>query len=590
MKVCPKCKQQCEDGDNACPNCGFDFESMQSQSNINMGNANAVSGGVHSTDDHSVHDSNNQSNSNNASNSYNTTNNTTINQAPKTDAEKLKESIDAYRLKCKELFEDGLLSSDGERLLREFQVALNLVDEIALPIKEEIRVQSKKRKKHITQVGMIDIRQTKSIIEQNTAPALQRQLTKLEAWMKEYDDDSLSFVYYQMSAMLEPVRYTNRYEDSAKDEYWETFWAYVAYLLQNREMQANEALASLGRWHAYFPEQNDVVMQLTGKMMLNDTIEDIAQIRNSLSSQYTADLQLLLDAIDELLQKDWTKEYISIRPAHTFYVNTLFANFAETQKTLGLQRLNEQRELAKQKREEDEKRRHEEELAQQAAEKAKADAEAEAARLAAEQQNAENLAKAQELARKQQEAQEAAAAAAKAEADRIEQERLAAIEEEKRRRRDAIVAWFERNIWYIIGGLIVIGIIVFLCIYVPAYRQKKEDEQKQIELYQEKQGNYETLSRRFCEQVSSITFEKALNAVDAYNTLCEMRDIEMQYTDVKTDNNITFSSGKSLLLLKSDSILCVLRSAENDVFCSPEDKIIIKKKIIELEQIKSKLQ
>ena len=288
-------------------------------------------------------------------NSNNTTNNTTIYEAQKSDSEKLKENERTYRLECKALFQDGFISNEGERKLRELQVHLNLADELVLPIKEEIRLLSKKRKTQLSSTGLSDIRQTKSIIEQNTAPALQRQLVKLESWMQEYDDNTLKLMYYQMSSMLEPVRYTNRYEDSVKDEYWEAYWAYIAYLLQNRGKQANEALASLGRWHAYYPEQNDTILLLVGRLMQDEPIEDIQQARKQLTANFTADLQLLLDAIDELLQMDWVKETILIRPAHSFYITTLFGQFVETQKATGVEHLNVKREQERIKHEEEER-------------------------------------------------------------------------------------------------------------------------------------------------------------------------------------------------------------------------------------------
>lgn len=363
MKNCPVCNNLWSNEYLCCPKCGVDLVFECENSNIRMGNANAISGGVHSADDHSKKDSDNVVNSNNEThtNSHNTTNNTTIYEAEKSASEKLDENRLKYRLECKALFQNGLISNEGERKLRELQVNLNLADELVLPIKEEIRQQTKTRKTQLSLTGLSDIRQTKSIIEQNTAPALQRQLCKLESWMQEYDDNTLKLMYYQMSSMLEPIRYTNRYEDSAKDEYWEVYWAYIAYLLQNREKQANEVLASLGRWHMYYTEQNDTILLLAGRLMQNEPIEDILQARNQLTAHFTSDLQLLLDAIDELLQMDWTNESIVIRPAHSFYITTLFGYFVETQKAVGVQRLNERREQERIKCEEEERIRQAEE-------------------------------------------------------------------------------------------------------------------------------------------------------------------------------------------------------------------------------------
>ena len=389
MKNCPKCNNLWPDEHRYCPECGVDLVPESENSNIRMGNANAISGGVHSSDDHSKKESDNVVNSNNEThnNSHNTTtnntHNTTIYEAEKSASEKLKENCLTYRLECKELFNDGLISNEGERKLRELQVKLGLADELISDIKEEVRQQSKTRNKQLSLAGRHDINQTKSIIEQNTEPALQRQLDRLESWMQEYDDNTLKFMYYQMSSMLEPVRYTNRYEDSVKDEYWEAYWAYIAYLLQNKEKQASDALASLGRWHSSYPEQNDTILLLAGLLMQNESIENVQQVRNQLTTRFTSDLQLLLDTMDELLQIDWMRETICIRPTHAFYVNTLFKQFVDTQKLRGEEFLKQQRQQKEQERIIETKRIHEQTLVQQAAAKAKAEAEAERLRLEA---------------------------------------------------------------------------------------------------------------------------------------------------------------------------------------------------------------
>lgn len=354
MKKCPECNNSWPEEHLYCPICGTDLVSERDGSGISMGNANAISGGVHSSDDHSKKDSDNVVNSNNEThtNSHNTTNNTTIYEAEKSASEKLEENRLKYRLECKKHFHEGLISREGELHLRELQVYLNLADELALPIKEEVRQQSRRRKTQLSSVGKNEIRLTKSIIEQNTISNLQRQLDKLEVYMQEYDDDALKLMYYQMSSMLEPVRYTNRYEDSAKDEYWEVYWAYIAYMLQERDKQAVEALVSLDRWHGYYHEQNCDILNIVGQLMQNELEETIKSKRDALNN-YAPELGTLLEAIDELLEMDWTKESISIRPTHSFYINTLFGRFVEAQKVIGKQRLKEIKEQEKRKQEEE---------------------------------------------------------------------------------------------------------------------------------------------------------------------------------------------------------------------------------------------
>ena len=569
MKICPKCKYQCNNEDKVCPICGHDFEIIPTSSNIDIGEASAIAGGVHSTDDHSVHDSNNLTNSNNASNSYNTTNNTTINQAQKSESELLNENILAYRLKCKKLFDDGLISSGGEIQLREMQVRLNLADEIVLPIKEEIRLQSKKRKKQLSLVGTQDIRQTKAIIEQNQTSALQHQLDKLDAYMQEYDDDSLKLVYYQMSSMLEPVRYTNRYEESTKGEYWETYWAYIAYMLQKKIKEANVAFASLGKWHAYYPEQNDIILRIIGQLMQNDSIESVQRFRNTLRSHTSPDLQLLLDAIDELLQKDYEKEFVSIRPVHAFYINTLFTEFFNTQKVNGKQRLEDAKKRKAQEEQDEKNRSHEQELAKQATEKAKSDADAEAARLANSQQEADNIARAQELASQQQEAARAAAIAAiekaaaeKAKAKRIKQERLTAM-----------IAWLERNIYYLLCVIIAIITAIFLYIWIPKWEEEKEQHKLELQ-------NYELLIDTCKKNIFESTTDNLVPLDSAAN---QLNRIKGECKRLEQDT-ATIGRLNEQFICKAQELKCTLdRLANYSLF--PEQSIGSKNQISYIESL-----
>ena len=569
MKICPKCKYQCNNEDKVCPICGHDFEIIPTSSNIDIGEASAIAGGVHSTDDHSVHDSNNLTNSNNASNSYNTTNNTTINQAQKSESELLNENILAYRLKCKNLFNDGLISSDGENLLREMQVRLNLADEIVLPIKEEIRLKSKKRKKQLSLVGTQDIRQTKAIIEQNQTSALQHQLDKLDAYMQEYDDDSLKLVYYQMSSMLEPVRYTNRYEESTKGEYWETYWAYIAYMLQKKIKEANVAFASLGKWHAYYPEQNDIILRIIGQLMQNDSIESVQRFRNTLPSHTSPDLQLLLDAIDELLQKDYEKEFVSIRPVHAFYINTLFTEFFNTQKVSGKQRLEDAKKRKAQEEQDEKNRSHEQELAKQAKEKAKSDADAEAARLANSQQEADNIARAQELTSQQQEAAKAAAIAAREEAaaEKAKAERI------KQARRAAMIAWLERNIYYLLCVIIAIITAIFLYIWIPKWEEEKEQHKLELQ-------NYDLLIDTCEKNIFESTTDNLVPLDSAAN---QLNRIKGECKRLERDT-ATIGSLNEQFICKAQELKRTLDSLSNNALF-PEQSIGSKNQISHIESL-----
>ena len=387
--------------------------------------------------------------------------------------------------------------------------------------------------------------------------------------MQEYDDESLKSVYYQMSSLLESVRYTNRYEDSAKDEYWETYWAYIAYMLQNKGKLAAEVLASLGRWHVHYPEQNDIILLIAGQFMQNDSIESAQRVRNALRSHTSPDLQLLLDAIDELLQKDYEKEFVSIRPVHAFYINTLFTEFFNTQKVNGKQRLEDAKKRKAQEEQDEKNRSHEQELAKQATEKAKSDADAEAARLANSQQEADNIARAQELASQQQEAAIAAAIAArekaaaeKAEAKRIKQEQLTAM-----------IAWLERNIYYLLCVIIAIITAIFLYIWIPKWEEEKEQHKLELQ-------NYELLIDTCKKNISESTTDNLVPLDSAAN---QLNRIKGECKRLGQDS-ATIGRLNEQFICKAQELKCTLdRLANYSLF--PEQSIGSKNQISYIESL-----
>lgn len=368
MKKCPKCNiYYSEEEYEGCTVCGSDLVSCEDpnhigndsifmggvhsdnhqgtnaeleneHSNVKIGNDNTFTGGVHSSDDHTKANSDNEVHTN----SHNTINNTTIYEAVKSRSELLEADEYKFRLECKKFFVNGLISREGELQLSELLTTLKLPDATAETIKEQVRQQSIKRIQPTAQV-ISGIRQTKSIIELNNGASLLRQLKQLESWMREYDDDTLKLMYYQMSAILEPAQFTSRYEKSAKNEYWEAYWAYIAYLKQAQDKQSFDARALSGKLGLFAgqPESNDVILHLAGLLIQNDQIDDIAKERNTLTANYTSELKPLLGAIDELLQKNWESESITIRPSHALYINALFTNFVETQTAAGKKRLDD---------------------------------------------------------------------------------------------------------------------------------------------------------------------------------------------------------------------------------------------------------
>lgn len=419
MKKCPKCNIFFEEDEfEGCPNCGTDLlpfvpsesdvrpsskagdnivfdlgrpleNSLHEPTNItelgkehlsdnhsaSVGDNNTFTGGVH--DDHSKTSSDNitktnsenQSNSNNTTNSHNTTTtttyNTTINEAQKSKSDLLEEDKLKYLLQCKKFYKNGFISKNDEEYLSSLQDQLGLADEIVIPIKQKIQQKSRTPSQKLSQTVIDSIKNTRTIIELNLSDAIWRQKKQLESWMQVYDDESLKSWYYQLSSILDPVHFTVFYEESDKDEYWNRYWAHVAFMLQNKEEQAYEASACLGILQANYPDQNELLLRLLGKLIQNESIESIKNEFNPGAIYCSKELLLLLETIDELLHKKWSRLWDIIpgtlqvrrsgepivRPVHSFYANTLFKSFVDTQIEVGKKQREEEERISRAERE-----------------------------------------------------------------------------------------------------------------------------------------------------------------------------------------------------------------------------------------------
>lgn len=111
---CPNCKQE-YDG-KFCPECGTKlFEKPAARGvSLNLGDANAISGGLHVSDSHDVHNIQNISNTtiDNRSSVVNshTVNNSTVYEAQKTKVEIQQDNENQFLQTVQEHFADGILN------------------------------------------------------------------------------------------------------------------------------------------------------------------------------------------------------------------------------------------------------------------------------------------------------------------------------------------------------------------------------------------------------------------------------------------------------------------------------------------------
>lgn len=466
MKTCTKCGEKWQDDFNICPLCGSPLvPEAQSDARLNMGNANAVSGGIHQADDHSVKTdqsvsaSHNTTNSNNMStaNSHNTTttNNTTTTSTTQNiyngavthvEREKSKEELFAerkikYRECCKKVLADGLLTNEERIWLEEQRIILNLTAEMASHILNEVSNTHQRTVMSMGTVQRIQFKNMKHAVEGNMVQNVKRLLPQIKVIAGKFQEEELQFLYHMVLAALEPQECVNEYRERKEDKYWLTYWTYVALHKLGDVPNAENVMIDLGRWQGLMPDENLVVLGALGSLIEGD--RDIAKelYMQAITSDFSPLLSNLADVIVAILNYD--KEDADVLAALTknrFYVeNFLQAQLEKEEEKYQLKKEEERkRKEAEEKRrreEEERKRKEAEEKRLQEEERRRKEAEERRRREEEERKRREEAEKKrlEEIERKRREAEEKALREAEEKRRREEEERKRKEAEEKRR-------------------------------------------------------------------------------------------------------------------------------------------------------------
>ena len=257
--------------------------------------------------------------------------NTTIinNITQKTHAEILVESRKVYRQRCKDLFYDGFITDDGLNELEELRCSIDLDDTIATAIRDEVKTLSVKVRTELPLAGKIKLENLHIAITQNNTEVITSIIPELEGWMKRVRSSELSSIYYQLNAILYPAKYIKILLENTAEDYWKTYWSYIAYSLQGLNAKAESALAELTAWDGFYPQQNQVLLLVIGYIMSNDVVS--ARLAYSrLSTGISNELASIKSALSELMETDYSvKNIVNLSGNTSFYAHNLFPKFIE---------------------------------------------------------------------------------------------------------------------------------------------------------------------------------------------------------------------------------------------------------------------
>ena len=329
---CPKCCQ--EYPGKFCPECGTKLIEKPVPAggvNLNFGDANAISGGMHLNDSHNIHNEDNSVH--NITNTTSTVTNITQVAAQKTEMEILQEKKGIYLNECKRAYEDNVLEQSEVVALEECRIKLGLDKGAADAILESVRMLSERnaRKTELNPIARTKLKILTENIQKNDVNALMGQIDSLEVLANRFNHDELARKYYLVLAALKSEKCIAQYENSKTDSYWNSFWSYIAYIKSGRISEAEDTLASLDRFTSY-PVDNMTVLGTGGAIMMGDT-STAKELLSAITGEYTPALQHFVDSIYLILDPETAKEMGADESVCAFYLVNFFGKNDSNDKT-----------------------------------------------------------------------------------------------------------------------------------------------------------------------------------------------------------------------------------------------------------------
>lgn len=168
----------------------------------------------------------------------------------------------AYREYCRSRMVNGVVTRQlrGELDTKAAELELSDADKKEVESSVKTTIQSKEAKG----LNQVD-RMTLSFAARQIAmdhDNVMENLPKLEA-LCDTDDDEVLFYYHLLSVCDNPSTYVRKFENRMSDTYWQSYWAYIAYLMNGSLAKAEKTLRSLSVWDEY-PCDNQILLRCSG--------------------------------------------------------------------------------------------------------------------------------------------------------------------------------------------------------------------------------------------------------------------------------------------------------------------------------------
>lgn len=323
--ICPQCNKHYEDG-KFCPDCGVPLvedapQQQASGMSVNLGDANAISGGLHVSDSHDVTNVDNSVH-NITNNSSSTVTNISF-AAQKTESEIMQDNENQFIKAVRERVVDGLTrqkEAELEQIARDWKINPQRAHQI---------IEAERKSADILSGGQGNeyyagkvLQNVYDAVNANQTDILKRLFIPLEELSKTMDDGNVQYYYYMLLASLNPAGCTVSFVNHHTDNYWQLFWTCIAYVKLG---QVQNAVALIPRLGGFGGPHGDIDL-----LTAIENLSDFKRTKNDyFNQQMQANLQSAVNVgLSELLSPLWyavqelAKEKQKPEEWFAFYVET----------------------------------------------------------------------------------------------------------------------------------------------------------------------------------------------------------------------------------------------------------------------------
>ena len=153
--------------------------------------------------------------------------------------------------------------------------------------------------------------------------AILQQIGDFESIADKFANDELQYKYYLVLSALCHEKCIKKYESSKINNYWKSFWTYLAYLKANKSDRASEILFSLSEKYSNYPEDNTTLLAAAGSLIKSG--KDAAKnYLSAVAGDYSTSLQRFAEALYTIIDPKTAKNMSADKNTCAFFLVHLF--------------------------------------------------------------------------------------------------------------------------------------------------------------------------------------------------------------------------------------------------------------------------